>query len=137
MSRIAALIVAAGKGERAGGAVPKQFQSLLEQPVLRRSVAAFAAVPEIDVIQIVAAKERWPETSAAIAGQEILPFAEGGETRHGLFSFDYERLSRETLQIERKTILRLRNERVINDEVLRRIQRDIDLTEARLHRPGD
>src|SRR5438477_3357411 len=81
MSRIAALIVAAGKGERAGGAVPKQFQLLLGQPVLRRSVAAFAAVPEIDVIQIVAAKERWPETSAAIAGLEILPFAEGGETR--------------------------------------------------------
>src|SRR5438067_10895600 len=81
MAKIAALIVAAGKGERAGGAVPKQFQLLLGQPVLRRSVAAFAAVPEIDVIQIVAAKERWPETSAAIAGQEILPFAEGGETR--------------------------------------------------------
>lgn len=49
-----------------------------------------------------------------------------------LFSSEYERLSLEALQVERRTILRLRNEEVINDEVLRRIQRDIDLAEARL-----
>ena len=36
------------------------------------------------------------------------------------------------LQVERKMILQLRNEQVINDDVLRRIQRDIDLAEARL-----
>jgi CPA1 family monovalent cation:H+ antiporter len=58
------------------------------------------------------------------------------EDRHGLFSSDYERLSFEALLVERKTILQLRNEDVINDEVLRRIQRDIDLAEARLHHPG-
>lgn len=49
-----------------------------------------------------------------------------------LFSSEYERLSRAALQVERQTILQLRNEDVINDEVLRRIQRDIDLAEARL-----
>jgi Na+/H+ antiporter len=49
------------------------------------------------------------------------------------FSNEYERLSREALLLERQTILELRNESVINDEVLRRIQRDIDLAEARLH----
>jgi monovalent cation/hydrogen antiporter len=48
------------------------------------------------------------------------------------FSTEYERLSHETLHVERRTVLRLRNELVINDEVLRRIQRDIDLAEARL-----
>ena len=32
--------------------------------------------------------------------------------------------------IERRTIIKLRNEDVISDEVLRRIQRDIDLAEA-------
>jgi Na+/H+ antiporter len=50
----------------------------------------------------------------------------------GIFSEEYERLSRETLQVERQVILQLRNEHVINDEVLRRIQHDIDLAEARL-----
>src|SRR6266571_2568498 len=57
------------------------------------------------------------------------PAADGGP--RGLFSTDYERLSNEALKVERKTILRLRDELVINDEVLRRIQRDIDLAEAR------
>lgn len=50
----------------------------------------------------------------------------------GLFSAQYEELSREALKVERDTILELRNQRVINDEALRRIQRDIDLAEARL-----
>src|SRR5205814_1061810 len=63
----------------------------------------------------------------------LAPGAE--ENYHGLFSSDYERLSFEALLVERKTILQLRNQEVINDEVLRRIQRDIDLAEARLHHP--
>jgi CPA1 family monovalent cation:H+ antiporter len=49
-----------------------------------------------------------------------------------LFSSEYERLSHVALQVERRTILELRNEDAISDEVLRRIQRDIDLAEARL-----
>ncbi len=49
-----------------------------------------------------------------------------------LFSSEYERLSHTALQMERRTIIKLRNQDVINDEVLRRIQRDIDLAEARL-----
>ena len=44
----------------------------------------------------------------------------------------YQRLQREALTVERQTIIRLRNERVINDDALRRIQRDLDLAEARL-----
>ncbi len=55
-----------------------------------------------------------------------------GEKGSGIFSTAYEKLSHEILQIERKTILQLRNENVINDEVHRRIQRDVDLAEARL-----
>jgi monovalent cation/hydrogen antiporter len=51
-----------------------------------------------------------------------------------LFSSDYERLSREALDVERRMILQLRNDRIISDAVLRRIQQDIDLAEARLIR---
>ena len=61
---------------------------------------------------------------------------ETGGTPRGLFSSDYERLASEALLVERKIILQLRNEGIINDEVLRRIQRDIDLAEARLSHPG-
>jgi Na+/H+ antiporter len=49
-----------------------------------------------------------------------------------LFSSEYEALSYEALKTESQTILQLRNESVINDEVLRSIQHDIDLAEARL-----
>jgi monovalent cation/hydrogen antiporter len=52
-----------------------------------------------------------------------------------LFSEDFEELAREALQAERDTVIQLRNEEAINDQALRRIQRDIDLAEARLHRP--
>ena len=58
-----------------------------------------------------------------------------GEGPRGLFPSDYDRLSRETLEEERRTILQLRDQLVINDDVLRRIQRDIDLAEARLGEP--
>ncbi len=49
-----------------------------------------------------------------------------------LFSSEYERLSVEALRVERISIIKLRDADVISDEVLRRIQRDIDLAEARL-----
>jgi CPA1 family monovalent cation:H+ antiporter len=55
--------------------------------------------------------------------------AEGGVAQ---FSSEFEELAREALRVERAMVVRLRNERVIGDEVLRRIQRDIDLAEVRL-----
>jgi CPA1 family monovalent cation:H+ antiporter len=63
-----------------------------------------------------------------------LEAAEPDHVKHHLrlFSNEYEALSRAALNVERQTILKLRNEEVINDEVLRRIQKDIDLAEARL-----
>lgn len=44
----------------------------------------------------------------------------------------WSQISHEALLVERRTIIKLRNADVISDEVLRRIQRDIDLAEARL-----
>jgi Na+/H+ antiporter len=44
----------------------------------------------------------------------------------------FERLQQEALNAERRTIIDLRNQHVINDTALRRIQRDLDLAEARL-----
>jgi monovalent cation/hydrogen antiporter len=53
-----------------------------------------------------------------------------------LFSADFEELARTALETERDTLIALRNEGTINDQALRRIQRDIDLAEARLQRPA-
>jgi Na+/H+ antiporter len=56
------------------------------------------------------------------------------ESVRRLYSKDFEQLAREALETERNTVIALRNEDTINDEVLRRIQHDIDLAEARLQR---
>jgi len=62
---------------------------------------------------------------------------EGESTKANLRNDSYESLLREALKMERRTILQLRNERVINDAVLRRIQRDLDLAEGRLRPEAD
>jgi CPA1 family monovalent cation:H+ antiporter len=58
------------------------------------------------------------------------------ESLRRLYSKDFEQLAREALETERETVIGLRNQDTINDEVLRRIQHDIDLAEARLQRRG-
>jgi CPA1 family monovalent cation:H+ antiporter len=58
------------------------------------------------------------------------------EALTNLFSPDFEELARDALQTERDTVIQLRNEEAISDQALRRIQRDIDLAEARLQRPS-
>jgi monovalent cation/hydrogen antiporter len=59
---------------------------------------------------------------------------ENANTPRRLFSEEYENLTSLALQVERQVVLNLRNRGVINDEVLRRIQRDIDLADVRLAR---
>ena len=44
----------------------------------------------------------------------------------------YLNLSLEALRVERDTAVQLRNEDRINDDVLRRIERELDLTESHL-----
>ena len=53
---------------------------------------------------------------------------EGVEER----SQQYQRLRRELLEAERQAVLRLRNEGRITEEVMQRVQRDIDLEDLRL-----
>ena len=49
----------------------------------------------------------------------------------------YQELKREALRVERQTAVRLRDEGRINDEVLRRLERELDLSESRLVLAGD
>jgi 2-C-methyl-D-erythritol 4-phosphate cytidylyltransferase/2-C-methyl-D-erythritol 2,4-cyclodiphosphate synthase len=50
---VTALIVAAGKGERLGGDLPKQYRSIGGKPVLRWAVEAMASHPSIDRVRVV------------------------------------------------------------------------------------
>ncbi len=68
MSGVAVLVVAAGQGERAGGAVPKQYAPLLGKPILRWTLDAFARHPKVDAIQVVIGAKDEAHYTAATAG---------------------------------------------------------------------
>ncbi|TGD63127.1 bifunctional 2-C-methyl-D-erythritol 4-phosphate cytidylyltransferase/2-C-methyl-D-erythritol 2,4-cyclodiphosphate synthase [Tabrizicola sp. WMC-M-20] len=72
----AAIIVAAGRGTRAGGDLPKQWQILTGRPVLAHTIAAFAG--RVDRVILVI----HPDDRARAAGFG-LPMVEGGATRAG------------------------------------------------------
>ncbi|BCP53462.1 bifunctional enzyme IspD/IspF [Kaistia sp. 32K] len=81
-SRVAVLIVAAGRGVRAGGDMPKQYRTLAGQPILRRTTALFLSHPRIDDVLVVIHPDDADLYGAAVAGQAgLLPFVTGGATR--------------------------------------------------------
>lgn len=53
------------------------------------------------------------------------------DQQHAIHHQRFIDVSRETTQVERETAVRLRNEGRINDQVLRRIERELDLNESR------
>jgi len=76
-----ALIVAAGRGTRLGGPVPKQYRDLGGVPVLRRTLELFASHPRIDAIRVVTGADDAAHYNAATAGLALLPPVAGGATR--------------------------------------------------------
>nr|MCS5602528.1 2-C-methyl-D-erythritol 4-phosphate cytidylyltransferase [Paracoccus sp. (in: a-proteobacteria)] len=46
----AAIITAAGRGSRAGGAIPKQWRELAGRTVLARAIAAFAGFDRVILV---------------------------------------------------------------------------------------
>lgn len=51
--KTAALIVAAGRGHRAGDGLPKQYRDLHGEPVLRHTIRVFRDHPAIDMVMVV------------------------------------------------------------------------------------
>lgn len=81
MSRIVAIIVAAGKGERAGGGLPKQFRMLGGKPVIAHAYDRLIAHPAVtDVVMVVGADQR-EMAIAALGERQLLAMVEGGATR--------------------------------------------------------
>ncbi|MGB3553351.1 MAG: 2-C-methyl-D-erythritol 4-phosphate cytidylyltransferase, partial [Jannaschia sp.] len=73
---LTALIVAAGRGIRAGGAVPKQYRDLAGRPIIGWSVAAFAG--SVDETILVIHGDDAELAAFACPGIATVP---GGETR--------------------------------------------------------
>jgi 2-C-methyl-D-erythritol 4-phosphate cytidylyltransferase / 2-C-methyl-D-erythritol 2,4-cyclodiphosphate synthase len=81
MSGIAVLVVAAGRGERAGGAIPKQYVPLLGIPILRRSLECFSSHPKIGLLQVVIGAGQDEIYSKTTLGMALPPAVVGGATR--------------------------------------------------------
>jgi 2-C-methyl-D-erythritol 4-phosphate cytidylyltransferase/2-C-methyl-D-erythritol 2,4-cyclodiphosphate synthase len=76
-----ALIVAAGKGERLGGVVPKQFRLLGGKPVLRWAVEALIRHPAVKSTRVVIGEGQQELATAALEGLDVGSPIEGGAER--------------------------------------------------------
>jgi len=91
---VAAVIVAGGRGLRAGGDVPKQYRALAGEPVIRPALSAFLSHPQIGAVQPVIHRQDEEIFLAATAGlRKLLPPVWGGATRQASVRAGLEGLS--------------------------------------------
>jgi 2-C-methyl-D-erythritol 4-phosphate cytidylyltransferase/2-C-methyl-D-erythritol 2,4-cyclodiphosphate synthase len=81
MASVAAVVVAAGRGLRAGGDMPKQYRRLAGEPAIRASLRLFAQHPEVDMVQPVIHPDDGERFGTAAADLELLAPVFGGATR--------------------------------------------------------
>jgi 2-C-methyl-D-erythritol 4-phosphate cytidylyltransferase/2-C-methyl-D-erythritol 2,4-cyclodiphosphate synthase len=79
--KVAAVVVAAGRGLRAGGDLPKQYRSILGEPVIRPSLATLARHASVSAVQPVIHPDDAELYGRAIDGLDILPPVHGGASR--------------------------------------------------------
>lgn len=82
-ARVAAVVVAGGRGFRAGGETPKQYRAIAGVPVIRTSLALFADHVGVDAVQPVIHSDDTGLFAAATAGLDLLAPVGGGDTRQG------------------------------------------------------
>jgi 2-C-methyl-D-erythritol 4-phosphate cytidylyltransferase/2-C-methyl-D-erythritol 2,4-cyclodiphosphate synthase len=93
-AKVAAVIVAAGRGLRAGGSgVPKQFRMVGGGIMLRRTLMAFAQAPMVALVQPVIGPDDGALYGDAAAGLDILPPVTGGATRQASVKAGLEALA--------------------------------------------
>jgi 2-C-methyl-D-erythritol 4-phosphate cytidylyltransferase/2-C-methyl-D-erythritol 2,4-cyclodiphosphate synthase len=81
MTGVAAVIVAAGRGSRAGGDLPKQFRPIGGEPMIRRSLLMLVEHPNVGPVQAVIRPEDLALYLASMDGIDVRQPAFGGATR--------------------------------------------------------
>ena len=82
-SKIVALIVAAGQGNRAGGEVPKQFRAVAGKAVLAHAHDALTAHGGVDAIHIVLGEGQEATARALLGERAVASFVPGADSRRG------------------------------------------------------
>ncbi len=88
-----ALVLAAGRGTRFGGTLPKQYLPLGGSSVLRHAVEAFAGHPRIDRVLVTIRPEDRETYDRALAGLDLLPPVAGGAERQDSVRLGLEALA--------------------------------------------
>jgi 2-C-methyl-D-erythritol 4-phosphate cytidylyltransferase/2-C-methyl-D-erythritol 2,4-cyclodiphosphate synthase len=81
MPVVAAVVVAAGRGLRTGGGLPKQYRQIGARPVIRTSLAVLAHHAEVSAVQPVIHPDDAERFSDAVSDLRLLPPVFGGATR--------------------------------------------------------
>ena len=81
--KVAAIVVAGGRGLRAGSAMPKQYRIVAGEPVIRPSLQRFVTHAAIDAVQPVIHPDDEALFRSATVGLDMLPPVHGGTTRQG------------------------------------------------------
>lgn len=89
------LIVAAGRGYRVGGPLPKQYLPLAGHPILRHTITALTQHPAIDAVQVLIHPDDQILYQAATTGlKKLLPVGFGGKERQDSARLGLEALAR-------------------------------------------
>jgi 2-C-methyl-D-erythritol 4-phosphate cytidylyltransferase/2-C-methyl-D-erythritol 2,4-cyclodiphosphate synthase len=102
MARIAAVVVAAGSGVRAGGDRPKQFQTIGGETVLRRTLTMLIGMPQLALVQPVTRpgdRDLFTAATASMPTSALLPPVAGGATRQASVRAGLEALERHAPEI--------------------------------------
>jgi 2-C-methyl-D-erythritol 4-phosphate cytidylyltransferase/2-C-methyl-D-erythritol 2,4-cyclodiphosphate synthase len=91
--RVAAVVVAAGRGTRSGLDYPKQYKMMGRSPMVRESLRIFAEHPSIDVVLPVIHRDDGDRFAAAAAGLALAKPVFGGATRQDSVHAGLEALS--------------------------------------------
>lgn len=79
--RCIAIIVAAGRGSRVGGEIPKQYVPVGGVPLLRRTLKAFCSHPDVDAVLPVVHPDDRDLFEIAAEGTPVMAPVHGGDTR--------------------------------------------------------
>ncbi|EJW12127.1 2-C-methyl-D-erythritol 4-phosphate cytidylyltransferase [Rhodovulum sp. PH10] len=96
---VAAIVVAGGRGTRAGGGLPKQYRCVGGMPVVRRTLLAFTAHPGIALVQPVIHRDDEALFREASSGLDVLQPAHGGATRQSSVRAGLEALAERAPEI--------------------------------------
>jgi len=81
LKSIAVIIVAAGRGQRAGGGLPKQYRVLAGMPVLRRTIDILRRALPNALMRVVIHPDDQSLYASAVEGLSVPPAVFGGDTR--------------------------------------------------------